>query len=210
MSYLERMPARIFSLLFDHPLLILGSFMAVALIALFVAGRPRRWFIWVFDGMLVVGIIIAGALLFFFTSAARALDHRLESLTFATAPAARWEMLEEYRGRVVVVNYWATWCGPCVHEIPALNRAVREFGGEVVFLAVTDEDFPIVETFVQKNPIAAKVARFTSAPATGKMAAFAYGARPTTVVIDREGKVTKRMIGARSYGDFERAIRAAL
>lgn len=204
------MADRIFSLLFDHPLLILGGFIAVALIALLLAGRPRRWFVWLFDSVLVVGIIIAGTLLFFFTTAARALDHRLESLTFATAPAARWEMLDEYRGKVVVVNYWATWCGPCVHEIPALNRAVQEFGDEVVFLAVTDEDFPIVEKFVKKNPIAAKVARFTSAPATGKMAAFAYGARPTTMVIDREGKVTKRMFGARSYEEFERAIRAAL
>lgn len=204
------MADHVFALLFDHPVLLLGGFIVAALIAMVVAGRPRRWFAWLLDGVAVVGIVLAGALLFFFSNVANALDHRLESLTFTTAPNGRWEMLDEYRGRPVVVNYWATWCGPCVHEIPALNQAVKQFGNDVVFLAVTDEDFEIVEKFVKKYPIEAKVARFTSAPPPGKLAAFAYGGRPTTMVLDREGNVKKRLIGARSYEDFEKAIRAAL
>lgn len=204
------MPDRIFSTLFDHPLLILGGFIALAVLAMLLAGRPRRWFVWLFDAVALLGVLVAAVLLFVFTSAASALDDRLPSLMFATSPNARWETLDEYRGRVVVVNYWATWCGPCVHEIPELNRAAREFGNEVVFLAVTDEEFALVDRFVRLHPIEAKVARFVSAPPEGKLASFAYGARPTTMVIDREGNVTKRLVGARTYDDFAKAIRDAL
>src|ERR1043165_5373234 len=64
--------------------------------------------------------------------------------------------IDELRGKVVVINYWATWCQPCMREIPALVRIVSEKNGRVVLLAVNEnDDFygrAIVERWLAQNP----------------------------------------------------------
>jgi thiol-disulfide isomerase/thioredoxin len=57
------------------------------------------------------------------------------------APAGTQPVLSALRGKAVVIEFWATWCGPCVTEIPHLNELVEQVKGKpVVFLSVTDEE----------------------------------------------------------------------
>lgn len=92
------------------------------------------------------------------------------------------------RGKVVVLEFWATWCGACIEQIPHLNSIVRSVGsGKVQFIAVDDQSAETVQTFVARIPITGWLGIDT----TGKTI-HAYGAetRPRTVVVDTEGRIT--------------------
>ena len=59
--------------------------------------------------------------------------------------------LESHRGKTVVVDFWATWCGPCRKEMPHLEKLRQEFAGKAEFLGVNDEEAGVVREFVKKN-----------------------------------------------------------
>jgi cytochrome c biogenesis protein CcmG/thiol:disulfide interchange protein DsbE len=102
--------------------------------------------------------------------------------------------LADYRGQVIIINFWATWCGPCKVELPLLNsyyQLADQHGYELKILAVTTEDSLPLETL---RPLAAKVsfdmARHFHGP---------YGvqkALPTNYVIDRSGILRYAQAGA--------------
>jgi thiol-disulfide isomerase/thioredoxin len=170
-------------------------------------GRPRRWWAWLLDAGSVAAIVVSIAALWFFTGVAGAMDHRLESLTVTYPGDPTPHKLSEFRGKVVFLNYWATWCGPCRHEIPAINKLVETHrGSDVVFLAITDEDFAVIEKFRARFPMQATVAKFTSDPPKTAIEKMSYGGRPTTLLIDRDGRVQKLIIGVRGYEDFNAAL----
>jgi thiol-disulfide isomerase/thioredoxin len=200
-------PDDVLSFLFDHHTIIFGIAIVVAFAVIVKIGRPRRWWGWLFDAGSVGAIVVSAVALWFFTGVAGAMDHRLESLTFTHAGDPTPHKLSEYRGKVVFLNYWATWCGPCRHEIPAINKLAERYRGtDVVFLAVTDEDFAVIDKFRTQFPMRATVARFTSEePRTG-IEKMVYGGRPTTIVIDRDGRVHTRIIGAKSFEDFDATL----
>jgi thiol-disulfide isomerase/thioredoxin len=201
----------VFSWLFDHSTLLFGGIIAGALLTIVLLGRPRRWWKWTLDAVAVIAIVFAALMLYFFASVTSALDGRLATLTFTTPGDARVHRLSDYRGKVVMLNYWATWCPPCRAEIPDLNRVTAQWHGrEVVFLALTDEDAAVIEKFTAKYPIRATVARFSSAPPKGAIETMAYGGRPTTLILDREGRVQRRLIGAQSFEEFDKAIRSVM
>jgi uncharacterized protein (TIGR03435 family) len=91
------------------------------------------------------------------------------------------------RGKVVVLEFWATWCGPCVAAIPHLNDLADQFKDKSVrFIATTAEDEATVQPFLKKRPIHAWVALDTNR-AMNK--AFAVTGIPHTVVLDKEGNI---------------------
>jgi len=103
------------------------------------------------------------------------------------APAASLGGWDELRGKVVVLEFWATWCEPCVEYLPELNRLAERFRGEpVVFLHVTDESEADVRAFLETNKIDGWVAPEASAAV---FKAFRVYGRPHTVLIGRDGKV---------------------
>jgi len=111
------------------------------------------------------------------------------------------------RGKILVVNFWATWCGPCRALEPAFDRVAAEFqrSSEVLFLAADcDEDETLVPAYVQETK-----PRTTVVFADGLDNAFAVNSFPTVVVIDRAGKIAYR---AEGYGEdtFEEALTAAV
>ena len=91
------------------------------------------------------------------------------------------------RGKVVVLDFWATWCGPCVAAIPHWNELVTKFAGRpVVFVSITDEEEGHIRKFLEKRPIAG-----WHALALDRSMFDAYGvpARPHTVVVNAAGKI---------------------
>lgn len=111
----------------------------------------------------------------------------LQATDLLQAPAGAKMDAEALRGKVVVLEFWATWCGPCVAAIPHMNELADEFKGKPVqFIAITAEDKPTVEQFLSKRPIHSWVALDTNS-AMNK--AYGIVAIPATVVLDQEGKI---------------------
>lgn len=116
----------------------------------------------------------------------------------ATAPftlpkldGGEWDFAD-YRGQVVVVNYWATWCGPCRVEMPGLVSFAKEYGQkDVEVVGVTaDEDLSQVLPFVEKYGITYSILTPGSDPnAVGEMAL------PTTFLYDKQGRLAKKYTG---------------
>ncbi len=108
----------------------------------------------------------------------------------------RW-LLAEHRGQVVAINLWATWCGPCREEVPALVRAVRDLGPSGfavvgVSLDGAGEDRAAkVQAFAQRYGVKYPMA---FPDELSQMSAEMQGI-PTTILVDREGRVAKTYVG---------------
>lgn len=108
--------------------------------------------------------------------------------------------LAEYRGKVVVLNLWATWCAPCREEMPALSRLQAELGGErfqVVTLATgRNSQVKIAQFFEEVG--ATNLPRFQDEKQTIARAMGVIGL-PVTVLIDAEGREVARLIGGAQW-----------
>ncbi|HUP59880.1 MAG TPA: TlpA disulfide reductase family protein [Thermoanaerobaculia bacterium] len=93
----------------------------------------------------------------------------------------------ELRGKAIVLDFWATWCSPCVAAIPKFNRLAVEFKDRpVVFLSVTDEPEEVVRKFLEKHPIEGFVAIDLDGSVFQQ---HNVKGRPFTVLIDRSGRI---------------------
>jgi thiol-disulfide isomerase/thioredoxin len=200
-----------FSFVSDHYLaiFIIAIVAGVAIVA--KIGRPRRWFLWIADAAVVVVIAIASLAFWFFTTVTHVLEHRTNTLTYASLGAPDVHRIADLRGNVVVLNYWATWCPPCRKEMPDLSRLADAYRGQrVIVLTVSDETPEILQKFLAKYPQSTTTARFTSDAPQTPIQRMAYGGRPTTLVLGRDGRMRRMLIGGRTYEELDAAVRAAL
>ena len=134
-----------------------------------------------------------------------------------TSPDGTEHRLTDWQGKYVLLNFWATWCAPCRHEMPALDALQKEFGGEafeVVTVATGRNTLTGIQKFFanpsdEAEPITALPILLDPKQALARE--MAVLGLPITVLIDPEGQEIARMRGdAEWYSDSARAIVAAL
>lgn len=164
---------------------------------------------------LVVGALISLPLLFFLGLGFRSDPKTIDS-PLVGQPAPAFELLdlqgekvslEALRGRPVVLNFWATWCQPCIVEHPVLVRTAERWEGRAHFLGVIYHDeTAAIERFIQRrggwghtlvDPDSAVAIRYG-----------VYGA-PETFIIDGSGVVREKVTGAMTMAQLERLLSEA-
>jgi len=164
------------------------------------------------------GFLVLGAALLIF-----ALSHRtrqsgdivpsesrkaMPALVMEKLDGGEWRM-EDHRGQVLLVNYWATWCGPCQMETPGLVNLARELGPRglaVVGVSMDQGDRKKVRDFVERFQVNYPIVF----PMRVSQMEFGMEGLPTTILVDRNGRVAKTYVGAVRRADFEADVNAVL
>lgn len=108
--------------------------------------------------------------------------------------------LADYRGKVVLLNVWATWCPPCVEEMPTLNKLQARLGGRdfaVLALSVDRGGAYAVQSFYQENFIDRLAVDVDSS--AGALDALQVMGTPTTILVDRQGRELARTLGPENW-----------
>ncbi len=148
-------------------------------------------------------ILLIGAVLYFFAPASwwqfgvKDIEERSKNGDFSLRfldnnEGGKWSFADQ-RGKVVVINYWATWCPPCRFEMPGLVNIANEFESkDVEFVGVTvDDDLTPVPEFIEKYQITYPILLPGNDPNIGKEGM----SLPTTFLYDRDGKLAKKYTG---------------
>ncbi len=177
---------------------------------------PNRFF---FVGLLVGLAIACGAVLAFPFSASRVLSYafRLHGWERAGLPVPRFPegppvgilnqrlqrldgseaSLSEFQHKILFVNYWATWCGPCVEEMPSIESLAERFrDADVAFLLISEEPADTVREFVEEHGVAVPV--YTTSESDGSLS---VGSIPATFIFDETRQVVFQRVGAAQWDD---------
>lgn len=120
--------------------------------------------------------------------------------SFALSPEGQTVKLSDYRGKMVLLNFWATWCPPCRREMPDLDELYRKYQDSgVVVIALSDEDQATVNAYLQQHPYAFTVGTYSG----GLEKISEINTRPSSILISKEGQVLDMVVGARGIGFFE-------
>jgi cytochrome c biogenesis protein CcmG, thiol:disulfide interchange protein DsbE len=115
-------------------------------------------------------------------------------------------LLEDYRGRPLVVNFWASWCAPCIAEMPDFQEVFEQSGGRVAFLGVNTQDrLEPAREFVNRLGVTYDLAADPAAEYHQRVRGFGM---PTTLLVDADGMIRYRHTGALD-ADQLRALLAA-
>lgn len=118
--------------------------------------------------------------------------------------------LSDYKGKVVLLNFWATWCGPCKIEIPWLvefEQTFKDQGFAVLGVAMDEEGWEVVKPYVERSKINYRVL------IGDDMTAQKYGgvdSLPTSFMLDREGRIANTHVGLVSKSSIQNDIKALL
>jgi peroxiredoxin len=113
---------------------------------------------------------------------------------FTVQDADRTVSLRELRGKIVVLNFWATWCPPCVDEMPSLTALQSRMKDQVVVLAISlDESEGNYRSFLNDNQIDLLTVRDAQRRSSELYGTFKY---PETYIIDRNGILRRKFVGA--------------
>lgn len=115
-------------------------------------------------------------------------------------PDGNVKTLEDFKGKVIFINMWATWCPPCIAEMPSIDKLHEEMGDEVAFVMLSlDRNFDKAIDFDKRKGYDLPI--YTRAAQLPQM--YQSAAIPTTYVIDAEGNLALTHKGMADYGDDE-------
>ena len=104
------------------------------------------------------------------------------------------------KGRTVFLNCWATWCGPCVAEMPSIDEARKQLDStKIVFIAIAKESEDVLRSFIQRNDYG-----LTFGMPVRSFKELGVNAYPTTYIIDKKGHVAFSEIGGADWSDAAR------
>lgn len=112
--------------------------------------------------------------------------------------------LQDFRGKIVLLNVWATWCPPCRKEMPTLDRLQSKLGGpdfEVVALSIDQGGASVVKSFYEDENI--RALQIYIDKSSDAMTTLGIAAIPATLLIDREGREIGRKIGPAEWDSPE-------
>jgi thiol-disulfide isomerase/thioredoxin len=162
----------------------------------------RRWPVWL--ASLVIGVVACAAGVWFAGGApdwagGRSKDRSAAALLRITLPdaAGHQQALAQWPGKVVVVNFWATWCVPCREEMPEFVRMQKEFGDRgLQFVGIAIDDAAKVDRFARELGLNyPALIGGSGALELSKTLGNDYGVLPFTVVIDRSGRIARTQLG---------------
>jgi thiol-disulfide isomerase/thioredoxin len=105
----------------------------------------------------------------------------------------------DYRGKVVLLNIWATWCGPCVEEMPSMQRLQQKMAGtdfHIVAVSVDEQDSTVVRKFAQKLGVTFEILHNQDGSI---QQIYQTSGVPENFLIDRDGTIMKHVIGAAQW-----------
>lgn len=130
------------------------------------------------------------------------------SIAGRTAPVFTFDVagkparLSDLRGQVVVLNFWATWCPPCVEEMPSLNHLQERLANQgVTILGVSvDEDAATYEKFLRDHHVTFPTYRDPTKKISSEYGTFMY---PETYIIRRDGRIARKIIGPQNWDSLD-------
>lgn len=123
----------------------------------------------------------------------------IPQLSYLDIGTGQTHQLAGLKGKVVILNVWATWCPPCRRELPDLSAVQQRFGkDQLAVIAVSDEDAATVSNYVKDKDFSFNTGVFTYMPTSIRQ----VGTRPVSILIDRTGKVRDIVVGARGTDFF--------
>ena len=193
---------------FRNATFLFGGLIAAAIIGIVLLARGHRLAVLRWAAVVVLaGIaLLSGSAIYAASTIHRTIADRVTRLSFTDVHNGGTHTIGDYRGKVVLLNFWATWCPPCRDEMPDLNRLSDE-QRDAAIITITDEDADTVRRYEEKIiALRTIVGTFRDEHPSGGLRAAAYSGRPTTVVIDREGKIREILIAGQSYETFAKAL----
>ncbi len=149
-----------------------------------------------------IGVLLAALVLVLYASMhERIVDVGDSAPEFTiTADNGRTMTVSNFGGRLLVLNFWATWCQPCVEEVPSLDQFAKAMAGSgVVVLGVSvDKDPKVYRAFLDRTHVSFTTARDPEAKISADYGTFKY---PESYIIDSKGKVVQKIIGAANWTD---------
>jgi len=144
-----------------------------------------------------------------FSAGAMAQQKKAPNFVLKSSDGTTYE-LNKYKGKVVVVNFWATWCGPCRKEIPDFIEVYKKYeekGLEIIGISLDRDGWAKVKPFVKANNISYPIVVDDAnvAPSFGKIEFI-----PTTFIVDKNGNIVDEHVGGMSKTQLEAKLKPLL